>query len=230
MSLNKTWFQSKQKCHLNYVLSKIFARIYRQIGELIKLKLLKSYCIRNAMAIHIFRINFALSKNKPSSVETIFFKKTKGRILRVTRMLHQSFRSRKLERMPSSSILEKSVRENYSAASCLPCRAQLRATFKIRLCPSQHSGILRNFTRSDETSSTAILRRNSQFRSDDLLQLLTVSRISQSLSEIIAIRIIWKDNLMLPAATKNHTREMIVRRIFKNWKMFWKIFQRKSRE
>lgn len=64
-----------------------------------------------------------------------FPEKTKRRISRVTRMLHRGLSN------AFSPILEKLVRENYSTASCLPCRAQLRATFKIRLCPSQHFGI-----------------------------------------------------------------------------------------
>lgn len=90
-------------------------------------------------------------------IKTILPGKTKRRILRVIRMLHRSFQSPNA----SSPILEKLVRENYSTTSCLPCRAQLRATFKIRLCHSQHSKILRNFTRLNETSSTAILWKKS---------------------------------------------------------------------
>lgn len=96
-------------------------------------------------------------KRTIAPIETILFGETKRKILRVTRMLHRSFQSLNA----SSPILEKLIRENYFTASCLHCRAQLRATFKIRLCLSQHSKILWNFTRLNETSSTAILWKKS---------------------------------------------------------------------
>lgn len=55
----------------------------------------------------------------------------------VTWMLHQGFPNLESVFLDSGKI---GSRKNCSAASCLPCWAQLRATFKIRLCPSQHSG------------------------------------------------------------------------------------------
>lgn len=123
-----------------------------------ELNISKPLHTRVPMAMRFFCNNALSDENEPiAPIETILFEETKRKILRVTRMLHQSFQSPNA----SSPILEKFVRENYSTASCLHCHAQLRATFKIRLCLSQHSKILWNFTRLNETSSTAIVWKKS---------------------------------------------------------------------
>lgn len=174
----------------------------------------------------------AIKERTVSPVETIFLGEAKRRILRVTRMLHQSFRSRKLERMPSS-ILEKSIRAR-TIPPFLVCLAernfvQLSKLDYALVSTPGYSEILRGRVKPVQLQFYEGTVRSDQ---TTFSQLLTVPRISQSAPEMIAIRTTGGEGQFGVAGNDGRSQTREIRSLgeySRAAEKFSEIFPRKSR-